>query len=123
MGTGADVNVVTQTRYDNQGNATWQQDALGRWTETLYDALNRPYETIQNYENGDPLTVDPANQSWTDGHDTDIIQYTSYNADGTTNQSIANYVDGTFSATAPITDTITQSQYDPLGRVTTTIQN
>jgi YD repeat-containing protein len=122
-GSGPGVNVVTQTKYDNQGNVTWQQDALGRWTETLYDALNRPYETIQNYENGNPTTVDPANQGWTDGHDTDIIHYTRYNPDGTTNQSIANYVNGLFTATQPITDTITQDQYDQLGRLTTTVQN
>ena len=87
---GPDVNVQTTNTYDAQGNLTWTRDALGRWTETLYDALNRPYETIANYENGNPNAVDPANRSWTDGDDTDIITYTSYNPDSSVNQSIDN---------------------------------
>ena len=102
---------------------TGQRDPLGRWTYTNYDALNRPYKTIKNYENGDPTTVEPADQGWTDGSDTDLISYTNYNADSTVASSIDNYVDGTFSATAPITDTITQNTYDPLGRLTQTILN
>jgi RHS repeat-associated protein len=116
IGSVPDANLQTVTKYDDQGNVTWQRDALGRWTETLYDALNRPYETIKNYENGNPLTVDPANASWTDGSDTDLISYTSYNPDATVADTIDNYVSGTFSATAPITDTITAYTYDQLGR-------
>ncbi len=33
-----------------------QTDALGRWTVTAYDALNRPITTTLNYDDGDPLT-------------------------------------------------------------------
>ena len=39
---------ATIDRYDNAGNLTWRRDPLGRWTETFYDALNRPYEKIRN---------------------------------------------------------------------------
>ncbi|MCG8353695.1 MAG: hypothetical protein MI924_38515, partial [Chloroflexales bacterium] len=53
---GPDVNVQTLTQYDLAGNVTGQRDALGRWSVTAYDALNRPITVTLNYENGDPLT-------------------------------------------------------------------
>jgi len=118
-----DANLQSVTQYDPQGNATWDRDALGRWTRTQYDQLNRPVTTTLNYENGDPLTVDPANQSWTDGHDTDIVQVTRYRPDTTVAQEIDNYVDGVFTASEPITDRITQYAYDAVGRVITTTLN
>ena len=98
----ADANLqTTDVATTTPGNLTWQRDPLGRWTETLYDALDRPYETIRNYENGNPTTVDAANQGWTDGTDTDLISYTTYNADGTVASADGNYVTGTFNASQP----------------------
>lgn len=117
-----DVNVQSVTQYDAQGNVTWRRDALGRWTQTQYDALNRPVTTTVNYEDGNPLTVAPGDQSWTDGHDTDLIHVTRYNADGST-AAIDNYVTGQFAASAPITDRVTQYGYDALGRIVTTTVN
>ncbi|NOK89609.1 MAG: hypothetical protein GFH26_640189n1, partial [Chloroflexi bacterium AL-N15] len=118
-----DVNVQTLTYYDGAGNVTWQRDALGRWTHTVYDAVNRPIKTIRNYENGDPLTVDAANQSWTDGSDTDLISVTDYDDAGRVERTIANYVDGSFTATAPITDRVTLMDYDALSRMVATTTN
>ncbi len=76
-----------------------------------------------NYENGDPLTVDLANQGWTDGSDTDIVSVTRYRPDGMVEQQIDNYVNGIFTATAPITDQITLFEYDALSRPITTTLN
>jgi len=118
-----DVNVQSTRQYDAQGNVTWHRDALGRWTYSQYDALNRPVTTTVNYEDGNPTTVAPADQSWTDGHDTDLIHVTRYNADGTTAATIDNYVTGQFSASAPITDRVTQYGYDAYGRLVTTTVN
>jgi YD repeat-containing protein len=64
-----------------------------------------------------------AARRWTGGSDTDIISYTNYNADSTVASTVSNYVDGVFTATQPITDTITQYSYDPLGRLTQTVLN
>jgi len=119
-----DQNAQSVTQYDNAGNVTWQRDALGRWTHTEYDGDNRPITVTVNYENGDPTTVDPANRGWTDGSDTDLIALTHYNADGSVNQRIDNDVPGTqFTASAPITDRVTQYGYDSQGRVVTTTVN
>ncbi len=118
-----DVNVQSTRQYDAQGNVTWRRDALGRWTQTQYDALNRPVTTTVNYEDGNPTTVAPGDQNWTDGHDTDIIHVTRYNADGSTAGAIDNYVTGQFAASAPITDRVTQYGYNTLGRLVTTTVN
>ena len=118
-----DVNVQTLTYYDGAGNVTWRRDALGRWTHTHYDAVNRPITTIRNYENGDPLTVDAANQSWTDGNDTDLITVMNYDDAGRVDRTVANYVDGTFTATEPITDRVTLTAYDGLSRMVQTTTN
>jgi RHS repeat-associated protein len=123
LGASADRNVQLLTRYDAAGNVIGQRDALGRWTTTDYDALNRPITVTVNYENGDPLTVDLANQGWTDGSDTDIVSVTHYRPDGSVDQQIDNYVDGVFTATEPITDRITLDEYDALSRVVTTTLN
>ncbi|HEY3228185.1 MAG TPA: RHS repeat-associated core domain-containing protein, partial [Roseiflexaceae bacterium] len=123
VGTLADVNVQTITRYDAIGHATWQRDALGRWTHSEYDPIGRPVTVTVNYENGNPLTVDAANRAWTDGSDTDLISVSRYSADGQVDHQIDNYVDGVFSATAPITDRLTLYSYDTAGRPTTTTLN
>jgi hypothetical protein len=122
VGTLPDVNGQTVTTSDAAGN-TWTRDAFGRWTYTQHDALGRPVTTTVNYENGDPTTVDPANQSWTNGNDTDLVSVTRYRADSSIAQTIANDVDGVFTASAPITDRITQYAYDGQGRVITTTVN
>ena len=119
----ADTNVQTVAQYDGAGNVTAQRDALGRWTQTQYDALERPVTTTTNLENGDPTTVDPANASWTDGSDTDLVTVVRYNPDSTVAQRIDNYVDGVFTASKPITDRITQDDYDAEGRVVTSTIN
>jgi len=116
------------------------RDPLNRWTETLYDALNRPYETIRNYENGDPTCVtsdarcpvDASNPNrttndtgWTDGSDTDLISFTSYHGDGSVDHLIDNYIPASpaFSVAAPQNNTVTQYGYDPLGRLAVTVLN
>jgi RHS repeat-associated protein len=119
----ADRNVQLITHYDLAGNVIGQRDALGRWTTTAYDALNRPITVTVNYENGDPLTVDLANQGWTDGSDTDIVSVTRYRPDGMAERTIDNYVDGVFTATQLITDQITLFEYDALSRPITTTLN
>jgi YD repeat-containing protein len=58
----ADRNVQLITHYDLAGNVIGQRDALGRWTTTAYDALNRPITVTVNYENGNRLTFDTASQ-------------------------------------------------------------
>ena len=123
VGARPDVNVQTLTYYDGAGNVIWQRDALGRWTRTGYDALNRPITVTLNYENGDPLTVDPANAASTDGHDTDMVQVTQYDSSGRVVATIDNYVDGLFTATEPITDRITLYTYDTLGHGVSTTAN
>ncbi len=119
-----DQNVRTARQYDAAGNTLWQVDALNRWTNTHYDADNRPVTTTVNYENGDPTSVSPANRGWTDGSDTDLFAVTRYNADGSVTQRIDNAVPGTsFTAAAPITDRVTQYGYDGQGRAVTTTVN
>jgi len=119
-----DQNVRTVTQYDNAGNVTWQQDALGRWTHTEYDGDNRPVTTTVNYEDGNPTSVSPANTGWTNGSDSDLLSLTTYNADGSVTQRVDNYVPGTqFTASAPITDRVTQYGYDGQGRAVTTTVN
>jgi len=109
-----DVNVQSLRQYDAQGNVIGRRDALGRWTVTGYDALNRPVTTTVDDVTGNPLTG---------GVDTDIVRVTRYNPDGTTAQQIDNYVTGQFSAAAPITDRVTGYGYDALGRLVTTTVN
>ena len=111
------------TRYDAAGNVIGQRDALGRWTVIDYDALHRPITTTLNYENGDPLTVDVANQGWADVIDTDLVTVTRYGADGQPARTIQNYVDGVFTATQPITDLVTLFAYDAISRPISTTQN
>ncbi|MCG8353759.1 MAG: RHS repeat protein, partial [Chloroflexales bacterium] len=118
---GPDVNVQTLTQYDLAGNVTGQRDGLGRWTVTDYDALNRPITVTLNYENGDPLSVDAANQDWATITDTDSIQVTRYTADGQVAEVIANYVDGVFDPADPVHDRRTTYQYDDLGRLERTV--
>ena len=120
---GPDVNVQTVTQYDGAGNVTWQQDALGRWTHTEYDVLNRPVTVTLNFENGDPLTVDEANQGWAASNDTDIVQVNTYRPDGQVAETIENYIDGVFDPADTIHDRKIVYQYDALGREQQTIQN
>ncbi|NJM09211.1 RHS repeat protein, partial [Candidatus Gracilibacteria bacterium] len=111
----------TLTRYDDAGNLIGQRDALGRWTVTDYDALNRPVTVTVNYENGDPLTVDAANASWATITDIDHIQVTRYTVDGQIERVIAGYVDGVYSAAEPDRDRSTVYRYDAIGRLSQTI--
>lgn len=141
---GPDVNVQTLTRYDVAGNVIGQRDALGRWTHTEYDALNRPITVTLNYENGDPLSIcgdgSPGgsdwwfcdadqdwalddNTAWATITDTDLIQVTAYRPDGRVDDVIEGYVDGIFDAAEPDRDRKTAYVYDELGRQTQTIQN
>ncbi|MCG8350730.1 MAG: hypothetical protein MI924_23415, partial [Chloroflexales bacterium] len=83
---------------------------------TAYDALNRPITVTLNYENGDPLSVDAANQAWATITDTDIVQVTRYTADGQVAEVIENYVDGVFDPADPVHDRRTTYAYDELGR-------
>ncbi|GIV96608.1 MAG: hypothetical protein KatS3mg057_1265 [Herpetosiphonaceae bacterium] len=101
---GPDVNVQTLTVYDAAGNITWQRDSLGRWTFTEYDALNRPVTVTVNYENGDPVSIDPANAGWTTLADTDLLTVTHSTAAGQVARVIENHVDGRFTSSEPITD-------------------
>jgi len=128
----ADTNVQSVAQYDAAGNPIGRRDALARWTVTGYDPLNRPVTTTVNYEDGNPTTVAPQNQSWTDGSDTDLVGVTRYNADSTLSATIANVVTGTtgttgqpvpFAASAPITDRVTAYQYDGQGQPVTTTAN
>ncbi len=119
----SDTNLRTVVQDDLAGNTVGQRDVLGRWTVTGYDALNRPVTTTVNYEDGNPLTVAPANSSWTDGHDTDLITVTRYRADSSLDRTIANYVTGQFAASSPITERVTQYGYDGQGRAITTTAN
>jgi RHS repeat-associated protein len=120
---GPDVNVQTLTQYDPAGNVIGQRDALGRWTVTDYDALNRPITVTLNYENGNPLTVEAGNTSWATITDTDLIQVTAYTTDGQVASTIDNYIDGVYSASEPDRDRKTVYVYDALGRQTQLIRN
>src|SRR5207244_2713908 len=51
------------------------------------------------------------------------VAVTRYRPDSSIAQTIANDVDGVFTASAPITDRITQYAYDGQGRVITTTVN
>ena len=90
---------------------------------TAYDALNRPITVTLNYENGDPLTVDAANQDWATITDTDLVQVTRYTADGQVAEVIEHYVDGVFDPADPVHDRRTTYAYDELGRLERTITN
>ena len=139
-----DVNVRTLTRYDGAGNPIWQRDALGRWTKTDYDALNRPWRSIVTYENGDPLSIcgDGSangsslslcdadrngvlddNRSWATLQDTDQIQVTQYRADGQVDRTITSWIDGVYDPAQPDADRVTVLGYDAIGRSTTTTRN
>ena len=117
-----DANVRSLTQYDAGGNVVGRRDPLNRWSVTGYDALNRPVTTTTNYEDGNPLAV-TVGAAWTNGNDTDILNVTRYNADGSAKGTIANYVTGTFNPTAPLTDRVTLYGYDGQGRVVTTTLN
>ena len=43
---GGTTNAITQTGYDNNGNAIWVKDALGNASTNVYDYRNRVVETI-----------------------------------------------------------------------------
>ena len=139
-----DVNVRTLTRYDGAGNPIWQRDALGRWTKTDYDALNRPWKITTTYENGDPLSIcgdgSPNgsslalcdadhnggvddHRSWASLTDTDQVQVTQYRADGQVERTIATWIDGVYAPAQPDADRITVLGYDAMGRPTTTTRN
>lgn len=129
-----DVNVPTYTYYDGAGKVTWTRDGLRRWNHFEYDQLGRPVTTTLNYENGDPLTVDPVNATWASTNDTDIISITHYDQGGQIDHTIRNFVDGVRDTTIPdssipwqitdvVTDVVTRYHYDQAGRMDQTISN
>jgi RHS repeat-associated protein len=131
---GPDVNVQSLTYYDGNGNPIWTRDGRGRWTKTDYDALNRPFLVISNYENGAPQTLcgipgHPAcadgrdNRTWATITDTDQIQFTAYRDDGQIDYTVDSFFDGAFDPAFPDQDRITRYGYDALGRLTTTTLN
>ena len=126
----ADQDIITEQGYDAAGNLIQTIDPLGRESRIIYDALNRPIRTIQNYvAQGTPET-DPADWVWneTNGqwaygkydptpivHGADLdqnhIQDTSYDPMGRVTQ--IRDAEGKLNLTL----------YDILGRATRTIQN
>jgi RHS repeat-associated protein len=120
---GPDVNVQTIQYTDGAGNITWQRDPLGRWNRTEYDALSRPITVTLSFENGNPLTIDPANTGWATLTDTDRIEVYRYRDDGQIDSVITNYVDGVFTVTEPDRDRITAYAYDARGRLISTTRN
>ncbi|NJN66265.1 MAG: RHS repeat protein, partial [Chloroflexaceae bacterium] len=118
-----DANVQVLTRYDQAGNLIAQRDGLHRWTVIGYDALSRPITITQNYENGDPLTIDPEHEAWATLDDTDRITVLTYGANGQVAQLIENDGDGEFDPQDPDHDRVTRITYDGLGRPHETTRN
>ncbi|MBA3471404.1 MAG: VCBS repeat-containing protein, partial [Herpetosiphonaceae bacterium] len=107
------------TRYDAANNVVGQRDSYGRWTCTTYDDLNRPTTVIQNCEDGEPTTLDPANATWATLADTDIVTVNEYGPGSQLLLRTDNYIDGIFNnepnAVSLIDDRFTTYHYTPLG--------
>jgi RHS repeat-associated protein len=102
----SDENICTRHEYDAAGRQTLVTDALGRQTLTVYDAANRPFITVANWD-GTPITsvedcaFPPAQP------DTNICTVTLYDQFGrpaATQDALGNMV---------------EMGYDSLGRVVT----
>jgi YD repeat-containing protein len=131
----ADEDVQAITLMDNAGNLVWQRDPLGRWTHTIYDALNRPAWTIVNYDFSTPPPDDAtflavaslspgweATPTWAASPDRNLVTATLYNPDGSRYATVENWIDGAFDSLRPDEDRITIYAYDALGRLERTIR-
>jgi YD repeat-containing protein len=123
-----DVNVISETIYDDQGRVQETRDARGNLTRSVYDTGGRRVRSIANYvpQGG----TDPANWVWdaTDGHwergagDNTAI-------DHGTNQDQNRIADTTYDlvgrvvTTRDTAGTLTRQVYDALGRRVRTIAN
>lgn len=108
------TNLQEVLRYDAFGNVIASRDALGRWTNTEYDTLNRPIKVTANVDDGDPTTG---------SSDTDLITTMRYDAGGRLDRTIELYVDGSFDPAEPDADRMTTYTYNTLDQLTRTITN
>jgi TolB protein len=82
---GADKDLVTTQQYDPAGNLIRSQDAAGRVTFTVYDALNRAVQVVRSASAPDyailhDLTL--SNYTFSDAPDRDQVELTEYDAMG-----------------------------------------
>lgn len=105
----ATENLITETLYDKNGNVEAVIDAANVKVAYVYDALNRPIETIYNYQNGTHI-YDPGAIGY-DPPDQDVIFSTDYDLLG-----------NVWYTKDPL-HRITLFCYDTLGRQVKRIQN
>ncbi len=133
-GTGAGGN---PTGYDPQGNLQFTQDAFGKQTLNQYDALNRPWQVMDDYSGLSSATQFTTTITLRDALDrlvtvTDPSQHaTTYTYDGLSNQTSTKSPDaGTISSTFDAAgNVVTQTDargivatrtYDAVSRLTST---
>ncbi len=143
----ADRDLITRTEYDSDGRVRWTQDAIGRKTWMVYDALGRQKKVIRNctYTTGSPA---PEDDAYVGQHASDSakdgITRTIYDSQGRVGatidahnretrfeydvlgrrvKTIRNYVDGAYASAAPDQDMTETTVYDLAGRVGRTIDN
>ena len=120
-----DINLVSETVYDEQGRSIEQWDHLRRCQRTVFDISDRVVMTIRNYvPNSQPpenWVWSTANARWEDGNGTAI----NHGLDKDRNQiSTTSFdADGRVSAVRDAAGRETQYAYDKLGRRVTIIAN
>ena len=114
LSTAADADLVTKQVYDPAGNVVKSIDPLGKVTFTVYDALNRPIQTVQSASDPNyPILTDLSlgGYSFSSEADEDIVTTTQYDALGRVDRSI------------DVSGNINLTVYDTLGRVVRTVNN
>ncbi|MBA3470772.1 MAG: RHS repeat-associated core domain-containing protein [Herpetosiphonaceae bacterium] len=111
-----DVNLISRSFYDANDRVYATQDPLGRVSRTRFDALGRVVETIQNCTGATATQVNGTCTAFSDTQrDQNISTWLGYTALGQTHA-----VTETLSASQR---RVSISQYDDLGRLTTSVQN
>ncbi len=93
----ADMDIITASGYDANGNLVKSIDVNGNVTFTVYDALNRVIQTVRNAKAEATLDLEPGDPGYSAGNDPRTMLYDA--------------------SAAPDTDLITRSEYDAMGRV------
>ncbi len=93
----ADMDIITSSGYDANGNLVKSIDVNGNVTFTVYDALNRVIQTVRNAKAEATVELEPGDPGYSAGNDPRTMLYAA--------------------SDAPDTDLITRTEYDAMSRV------
>ena len=118
-----DVDMLTQTVYDNQGRVKETIDVNNRVTRMIYDGMNRQVMTIANYvaQATEPENWEWVSTQWEDGSSTAINHGTGYDQN-IISQTIYDS-DGRVESTRNVQGLISRNAYDSAGRSYLSVQN